>query len=79
MSSAVAVTILHRDVIDSSIVDAGYQGAVFLPTKKKPAPAGEEEGQMIPAARDSPRYFSMASVSGLDRENRRPPGGWFRA
>ena len=30
---------------------------------------------MIPAVRDSERYFSMASVSGLERENSRPLGG----
>ena len=53
----------------------GLRDPSFFPTKKNPAPAGDEEERMIPAARDSLRYFSMTSVSGLDRENRRPLGG----
>lgn len=39
----------------------------FFSKKKKPAPTGEEEGRMGPAATESVVYFSMASRSGLDR------------
>lgn len=39
----------------------------FLSMKKKPTPRGEEDGQMIPATRDSKMYFSIASCSGLER------------
>ena len=35
---------------------------------KNPAPAGEEEGWMNPEARESEIYFSMASLSGTERE-----------
>ena len=47
----------------------GLREPSFLPTKKNPALAGDDDGWIIPAARDSKRYFSTASVSGLDREN----------
>ena len=46
----------------------GLRDPSFLPTKKNPAPAGDEDGWMIPAVKDSERYFSVASVSGLDSE-----------
>ena len=48
---------------------------IILPTKINPAPVGEEEGRMMPAARDSLRYLSIAAVSGRDSENRHPLGG----
>ncbi len=44
-------------------------------TKKNPAPAGEEEGRMRSAFKDSLIYLSMASLSGPDREYKRPLGG----
>ena len=47
----------------------------FFSTKKKPAPAGDEEGRMMPAARPSLIYVSIAPLSGTDREYRRPLGG----
>ncbi len=47
----------------------------FFPTKKKPCPAGEEEGRMSPAARESEIYFSMASLSGTESEYNLPLGG----
>ncbi len=47
----------------------------FFPTKKNPAPAGEEEGRMSPAARESEIYFSMASLSGTESEYNLPLGG----
>lgn len=39
----------------------------FLPTMKKPAPTGEVDGLVTPAASDSLMYFSMAARSGRDR------------
>ena len=45
------VPVLDRDFIDPSIVNAWS----FFPMKKKPAPAGDDEGRMMPAARDSLR------------------------
>ncbi len=39
----------------------------FFSTKTKPAPSGEEDGRIIPAARDSEIYFSIASHSGLEK------------
>ena len=53
----------------------GLREPSFLPTEKNPAPAGDNDGRIIPTVRDSKRYFSIASVSGLDKENRRPLGG----
>ena len=47
----------------------------FLSTKKNPAPAGDDEGRISPAASESLIYFSMALVSGEDRENNHPLGG----
>lgn len=38
-----------------------------LATKKKPAPTGEEDGQIRPAANESWIYFSIASLSGQDK------------
>lgn len=37
----------------------------YLSTKKEPAPTGEAEGLIIPAARESWMYLSIASCSGL--------------
>ncbi len=45
----------------------GFKVPSFLLTKKKTAPTGEEEGRMIPAARESWMYFSIASCSGRER------------
>lgn len=39
----------------------------FFSTKKNPAPSGDEDGQIIPAAMESEMYFSMAPLSGRDR------------
>ena len=46
----------------------GRRDLSFLPTKKKPAPAGNEEGRMIPAAKEDRMYSSMACRSGAERE-----------
>ena len=54
----------------------GLRVLSFFPTKKNPAPAGDDDRQMIPAARDSARYFSIASLPrGRDSEKMRPRGG----
>lgn len=47
----------------------------LLSTKKNPAPAGEEDGRMMPAASELLMYSSMALVSGADREKSLPLGG----
>ena len=52
---------------------------LFLETKKKPAPTGEEDGLISPAAKESLMYFSIANLSGLERlhkglEGRVEPG-----
>lgn len=47
----------------------------FLLTKKNPAPAGDEDGRMRPAASTSSRYFCMASLSGAHSEYNLPRGG----
>ena len=52
----------------------GLRDLSFLPTKKKPAPAGDEEGRMIPAAKEDRMYSSMACRSGAEREYKRPLG-----
>lgn len=46
----------------------------FFFTKKNPAPSREEKGRIMPAAKDSWIYFSMASLSGRNRLNRRLEG-----
>lgn len=43
------------------------QGHPFSPTKKKPAPTGEDECLMIPGASDSQMWSSMVSRSGRER------------
>lgn len=50
----------------------GQSDLSFLSTKKNPAPAGEEDNLMIPAAS---KGLSIASLSGTDREYRQPQGG----
>jgi hypothetical protein len=49
-------------------------------TKKNPAPTGEEDGVISPAARESWMYFSIASYSGQERLHNRLLGrgapGW---
>lgn len=45
----------------------------FLPMKKNPAPKGDVDEQIMPAARDS-LCFSMLSLSGLDMLNKRQVG-----
>lgn len=51
----------------------GLRVLSFLSIKKKPAPAGDEEGLMIPAAIDSLTYFSMASLSQAEKGSRCDP------
>lgn len=50
-----------------------------MATKKKPAPAGDDEGLMIPVAKDSEMYLyslpSIASLSCWESEYRCPLGG----
>lgn len=42
----------------------------FLATKKQPAPAGDDEGWINPSPKGSWMYCSIASVLGLEREER---------
>ncbi len=53
----------------------GRRDPSFFPTKKNPAPAGEEEGRMNLDARESEIYFSIASLSGTESEYNLPLGG----
>ena len=53
----------------------GRRDLSFLPTNKKPAPADDEEGQMIPAAKEDRMYSSLACRSGAEMEHKRPLGG----
>lgn len=53
----------------------GHRDLSFFSTKKKPALAGDEDGRMIPAARDSSTYFLIARVSGPEREYNPSLGG----
>ncbi len=46
----------------------------FLPTKKNPAPRGDEEGRIIPAASELLMYSSIATRSGLEMLYRRLRG-----
>lgn len=50
------VGVMHRDIVPSSVVNARAQPRSRLPTKKKPAPAGEE-GRMMPSCRLSCLMF----------------------
>ncbi|XP_071063119.1 bile salt export pump [Pseudochaenichthys georgianus] len=43
----------------------------FLPTKKNPAPAGDDEGRISPASKESLIYFSIDLVSGADKEKKK--------
>lgn len=54
------VPVFDRDVIEAL--------SLSFSTKKKPAPARDEEGRMMPAAGESLMYFSIALVSAADRE-----------
>lgn len=45
----------------------GWREPSFFYTKKKAAPRGNEDGQISPAASDSPTYLSMLSCSGPDQ------------
>ena len=57
----------------------GRRDLSFFPTKKNPAPAGNDDGRLIPAAKESLIYLSIALVSGADREkNRLLEGGSAR-
>lgn len=47
----------------------------FLQTKKNPAPAAEDESQIIPTSSEFLMYSCMAEVSGGDKEYNRPLGG----
>lgn len=53
--------------VQTLIIDTCAQRSVLLLTKKNPAPTGEEEGWIIPDAKDSERYLSIASHSGWER------------
>lgn len=56
----------YSDVIQST--EGGSQCLVLLIEKEEPGPPPREEDGQIPAAKDSPVYFSIALVSVLDRE-----------
>lgn len=47
------VAVLYLDGNESLVVDAGQNMLFSLSTKKNPAPAGEEEGQMMPVTNES--------------------------
>ncbi len=44
-TSTARVSILYRDVVQPSVVNARSQGTILLPHKKKSCPAGEEEDE----------------------------------
>ena len=44
----------------------GVRDASFLHTKKNPAPRGEEEGHMMPAASELVMYSSVVARSGRE-------------
>ena len=52
----------------------GLSDPSFFPTKKKPAPEGDEEGGIRPAFREAEIYSLIASFSGPETEYRRPLG-----
>jgi len=68
--------IMILDFVSLSLLQSmqGLSVLSFFSTKKNPTPAGEEEGQILPAATASLMYVSMASLSGVDREYRCPLG-----
>ena len=47
----------------------------FFSTKKNPAPAGEDEGCINPAARESPMQVSIGLVPSPDSEYSHPRDG----
>ena len=53
----------------------GLSEPSLFPTKKNPAPAGDDKGQIRPALRESEMHLSMASVSGVEREKSLLCGG----
>lgn len=59
------VLILDYNVV--AIVNARVASLVLLGHKEDVTTQGEEERQIMPVARDSKMYFSMASLSGRDR------------
>lgn len=52
----------------------GLRDPSFLETKKKPAPAADEEGQISPAFSEVSIWSFMATVSGPEIEYRRRLG-----
>ena len=48
MSKVEAMSVFHYNVVQCTVVNAGRKDPSFLPTKKKPTPAGEENGRIIP-------------------------------
>lgn len=56
-------------VLDCDVIESlhGLKVPSFFPTKKNPAPTGEDEGQMKPAAKESCIYFSMVCRSEWER------------
>ena len=52
----------------------GLRNPSFLPTKKKPAPAGDEDGRIKPAFSDVLMYSFVASLSGPETEYNWPFG-----
>lgn len=53
---------------DHKILIVACWGVESWLTKKKPAPAGDNDGRMIPAASDSAMYLFMAPLSEGERE-----------
>ena len=62
------------DVLGMFVHGAGKHKNVIKVHKHKAAPTGEEEGRIMPAASDWEMYFSIDSLSGLDRLYRRLVG-----
>lgn len=62
-----SVLILNRDIVKSTIVNAGAVGAILIFHNEKPCPHREEVGRICPDVNDSLMYLSMALRSGLEK------------
>lgn len=60
-----SICIFNRYNIESSNIYAGaHRGVFFFQQRKKTASRGDKESLMMPAASESPRYFSIVFHSG---------------
>ena len=71
------VAVLHRDIIQTAKINTEMycRDLSILSTKKEPTLAGEENRRIRPEASESFTYFSIARVSGADKEKRHPLEG----